>query len=246
MECPEYEKMFRLEDSYWWYVGRRRLVHTLLRNRLPSNPLILDLGCGTGAMSQELQHYGRVISLDRAEPALQLARTRGLKNLCIGDAEALPFKPQLFDLVVALDVLEHLDKDLSATQEIARVLKPGGIALVTVPACPLLWSDHDVALHHRRRYTFRQLHKALEKGGLRVQLLSYTMTLLFPLAVLGRLANKIKRRLFPRRPATTQIPPTPGVINQVLIRLLSWEAEWARRAYLPFGVSLVSLATKPQ
>lgn len=246
MECPEYEKMFRLEDSYWWYVGRRQLVHTLLKNRLPPNSLILDLGCGTGAMSRELQEYGKVISLDRAEPALRLARTRGLKNLCIGDAESLPFKPSLFDLVVALDVLEHLNEDLSATQEIARVLKPEGIALVTVPACPFLWSDHDVALHHRRRYTPRQLHEVLEKGGLQVQLLSYTMTLLFPLAVLGRLANKIRRRLSPRKPATTQIPPTPRVINRALIQLLSWEAKWVRQTYLPFGVSLVSLVTKPK
>src|SRR5437588_5414835 len=146
MNADEYERMFRLEDSYWWFVGRHDLVLTTLRNRFGARPerklTILDIGCGTGAMSRKLQdgEWGDVVSADFSPLALSFSKRRGLCRLCASDAMRLPFRDNSFDLIVALDILEHVSDDAAALKEFHRVLKPGGTIVATVPAYQSLWS----------------------------------------------------------------------------------------------------------
>src|SRR5438067_2082644 len=128
MNTEEYERMYRLEDSYWWFVGRHHLVLTFLQKVYGSRTdiAILDIGCGTGAMSQKMEQWGTVVSADFSPLALGYSRRRNLTHLCAADAMRLPFRDGSFDVVVALDILEHLPDDAAALREFQRVLKPGG------------------------------------------------------------------------------------------------------------------------
>jgi 2-polyprenyl-3-methyl-5-hydroxy-6-metoxy-1,4-benzoquinol methylase len=245
MEPEEYPKMRRLEDSYWWFVGRRALIRTLLDERVPRGSAFLDIGCGTGAMSQELQRRGFVASVDFEYMALQYIRTRGLKAPVQASAELLPFRSGVFDAVTALDVIEHLDDDAGAAREIERILKPGGIAFVTVPAFRFLWSEHDIALHHRRRYTARQIRSLFEQAGMDVEKVSYVMTALFPAVAGVRLAQKaLGSGRKPIEKAKTTLPDVPGPFNGLLTGLLNAEARLVSKVNLPVGVSLVCVARK--
>jgi SAM-dependent methyltransferase len=246
MEPEEYAKMRRLEDSYWWFVGRRTLVRSLLEPRITKGATLLDIGCGPGAMSQEMSEWGTVISLDFEHAALQYVKSRGLPGPVQASAEALPFRESVFDAITALDVVEHLDDDHAAAKEIYRVLKPGGTAVITVPAFPFLWSEHDIALHHRRRYVASNLRALFQGAGLRVERVSYIMTALFPAVAAVRLAQRAlgstRKSL---EEAKTTLPDVPGPFNGVLTGLLRAESRLVQRVNLPFGVSLVCVASKP-
>lgn len=245
MEPEQYAKMRRLEDAYWWFVGRRVLVRTLLDDRVARGASFLDVGCGTGAMSQELAQRGTVTSLDFEHAALDFARTRGLSRLVQASAEALPFPDDAFDAVTALDVIEHLDDDFAAAREIRRVLKPGGVAVVSVPAFAFLWSEHDVALHHRRRYRIGELRDLFRRAGLEVEHSSYVMTALFPAVASVRMVQKaLGSHRKPLEEAKTTHPKLTGPVNSALTGLLRAEAQVVRRVSLPFGVSMVGVFRK--
>src|SRR5438045_3591311 len=133
MKSEEYERMYRLEDSYWWFVGRHHLVLGFLQAKYGDRKdlTILDIGCGTGAMSKKLARWGAVVSADFNPLALSYSRRRDLNRLCVSDAMRLPFRDGAFDVVVALDILEHLPDDEAALREFYRVLKPGGRVIAT-------------------------------------------------------------------------------------------------------------------
>lgn len=244
MNSEEYERMYRLEDSYWWFVGRHNLVLTFLRDLYAnrSDLAILDIGCGTGAMSEKLARYGKVVSADFSPLALQFSRRRTLTRLCTADAMRLPFRDNAFDLIVALDILEHLSDDQAALCEFQRVLKPGGRVVASVPAYQSLWSAHDVALMHFRRYTARQFHERFSTARLSVDKLSYAMTLLFPIVWIFRRASNLFRRK-DARPKSSLVN-VPGRLNRVLVRLLGAENSVIRRTNLPFGVTVFCVARK--
>ncbi|MER3501143.1 MAG: methylase [Candidatus Fervidibacterota bacterium] len=245
MTEAELRKMARLEDRYWWFVGRRYIVRALaLRFWRPcSNPaLILDLGCGTGGSFALLRRWGMVVGLDPSEVALQFARQRGIKALVQGDGHFLPFANERFDLVAVLDVLEHLDDDERALREIWRVLKPGGAMVFTVPAFMSLWSVHDIALAHRRRYLYSDLFRKVGQAGFAVRQLSYAICLLMPAVFVFRKGQNWLMR--GKAPATALIE-LPDFLNRLLIALLRGEATILPFLRLPFGVSLVGVAEKP-
>jgi SAM-dependent methyltransferase len=243
MNAEEYERMYRLEDSYWWFVGRHHLVLTFLRNRYRDRKdlTILDIGCGTGAMSQKLAAFGAVVSADFSPLALEFSRRRDLTRLCAADAMRLPFRDGSFDLIVALDILEHLPDDEAALREFQRVLKPGGRVIATVPAYQSLWSGHDVALMHFRRYVGSQVRDRFQKARLRVERLSYAMTLLFPVVW-------VVRRLFGRgsKEPKASLVHVPGFFNKVLVGLLAGENALIRHVSLPFGVTVFCMAERPR
>jgi SAM-dependent methyltransferase len=249
MKEGEYERMFRLEDSYWWFVGRHRLVEALMRARYgaPGSPAassrtILDIGCGTGAMSARLKQWGRVVSADFSPLALQFSRRRGLTTLVGADAMQLPFAAAKFDALVTMDVLEHLPDDQKALCEFYRVLKPGGRVFATVPAYPHLWSEHDIALMHHRRYMRREMAERFGKAGFRLEKLSHTMTLLYPLVALQRRLNASRP---PHDPPAAAMPLFPAPINAVLTGLVTAENALARRLNFPLGVTILCVAVKP-
>ncbi len=233
--------MFQFESDYWWFVGRRRLVIQLLKPYLVGGTgWILDAGCGTGAMLCDLQAFGQVMGVDIEPLALRYARQRGEFPLLQARLEALPLRSESVRAVTALDVLEHLPDDRPALKELWRVLQPQGVLLITVPAYRFLWSKHDVALHHYRRYTARELKQHLCEAGFEVQKLSYTVALLFVPIWLFRWWDRLRRT----PPAATLVPVSAG-LNRWLIRLQEWEARLVQRVNLPFGVSIVAVARKP-
>ncbi len=248
MNPAEYARMRALEDWYWWFVARREAALRFLADHAPRERglRILDAGCGTGAVLAKLEQLpeSMAVGLDFATKALCFCRERGHTSLVQGDLMRLPIRDGEFDAVVALDVIEHLPDDHAAVAEVARVLRPGGVRVASVPAYRLLWGPHDVALHHHRRYRRREMEALATGAGLQVARSSYILTALFPVAAAQRLAA----RLWPPRPGqevAAGLPPVPGWLNRALISLQRLELAVARRVPLPWGLSILLVARKP-
>ena len=185
----EYEAMFGLEDVYWWFIARRQLAVEVLRRELASRPdaRILDVGCGTGSNLAAFAELGRATGIDTSGDALAYCRQRGVDTVSFAQIERLPFADATFDVVTAMDVLEHTDDDLEALKELRRVCKPDGLLLATVPAYGFLWSEHDEALKHRRRYTAHELRNKLTVTDFAVERTPYFITTLFVPILLMRI-----------------------------------------------------------
>lgn len=239
MELIEYDKMRQAEDGYWWFVSRRRMARRLLRSHGLTSGALLDLGCGTGAFLNELPQGFLGYGLDASDAALSHAAIRGIPRLVAGDGEKLPFQNESFDAVVALDTLEHIRQHDDCAREIYRVLKPGGVLVMNVPAYRWLWGPHDVALHHFRRYVRRDVRALLAGPGFQVQALSYSVFLLFPAVLALRLLDKIKRG-----EARVHLPSV-GPFNSLLTWLQDVECSLMLRWPLPWGSSVVAVARKP-
>jgi SAM-dependent methyltransferase len=245
MKADELARMYELEETYWWFVARRRLVRSLFRTfvTLDSRPVIVDIGCGTGATLLALSRIGQVVGLDESSLALAFCRGRGDKHLIRASATEVPLANECADAVTMLDVLEHLDDDKAAMAEVARILRPGGMAMFTVPAFPGLWSEHDEAIGHKRRYKVAPLRTLAAAAGLEIVKLSYVITALFIPIYLFRLAQRAFRTGRPEGPKTTLIL-LPGVVNRLVTAILWLESRMMLRVNLPFGVSLVMVARR--
>jgi SAM-dependent methyltransferase len=243
MNPAEYERMFHNEDHYWWFVSRRELVVSMVKRLpLPRSPRLLDVGCGTGATAAALGRFGVVTGVDMSPMALECCRRRRLERLMQGVAEALPLADDSTDVVVATDILEHLDDDLAAVREFYRVLRPGGHAVITVPAYQRLWSEHDEALMHRRRYVAGQVREVVAAAGFETVKLSYALAFLLPLA-LGRLLRRGPRA---GQVPEAQLKPVPAPLNAALIGFQRLETTLMHRVSLPWGLSVLAVIRKPE
>ncbi len=185
METAEVQKLTALESTHWWYKERRAILDRELR-RLARPGLALDIGAAGGGNTRVMQARGwRAVAADYSEKAVEVARGRGLTALRI-DARKLPVTSESFDLVTAFDVLEHIDEDYLVTAEIARVLKPGGTALIAVPCDMALWSAHDEAVGHVRRYSKAALAEVVRRAGLDIDSMWSWNVLLRPALALRR------------------------------------------------------------
>jgi SAM-dependent methyltransferase len=257
-----YEDLYIKEQDYWWHVGKRAIVYGLLERFRPflpvthgtGNPrrgaLALDLGCGAGLNLDHLSKYAQPVGTDFSEEALRFCQARGHRMLCKADATELPFPDRSFDIITALDVIEHVDSDHDALMELRRVMRPGGLLIISVPAYPLLWSYWDDILGHRRRYTVRTLRRAVGRADLRVLKLSYSNALILLPTILVRLFKGLLTRASAMRgkgkDPETDFMPVPGWLNAMLIAYYRWEARLLRRNHLPFGLSVVCVAQRPQ
>ena len=247
MELSEYGVMYRLEQSYWWFVGKQFLVREqikpLLLNR-GRGARILDIGSGTGIILKTLQEFGQAFGMEMSWEAIQFLKRRNLKEVVRSDAEQhLPFKDDSFSLVTCLDVLEHLDHDKELLAEMIRVCEEGGHVLVTVPAFNRLWSPHDSVFHHRRRYTRTRLLGRL--NGLNAQVIRasyYNFMLSLPILVVRKL-----RALFSEKGKGQSdfFINLPEGVNRSLSALYKLEILGLRILRYPYGVSLLVLLRKP-
>jgi SAM-dependent methyltransferase len=243
MEKDFYRAYYALEGSHWWFIGRRRIFLAVLEAAVAgrTRPLdVLDFGCGTGAFLEHLARFGTVSAVDGDPDAVRFCHERGRSEVRhVGPTEPLPFADESFDLVTTLDVIEHIEDDVAALRELRRVMRPGGLLLVAVPAFMFLWGDQDEISHHFRRYTAPSLRRSLRAAGFEVAKTSYFNTWLFaPIAVV-----RIVRRLL-RAPdvSRTDFDVGPRPLNFALGALFGSEATLVARRRLPFGVSLLALA----
>jgi SAM-dependent methyltransferase len=231
-----------LEETYWWFVGRRGIIHQLLSIFAKHVRVAVDIGCGSGRNMQVLNKLADVtLGLDRSAAALELAAARGFA-VARADGQSLPLADGSADLVTAFDVLEHLDDDMRALADFRRVLRPNGFLLVTVPAYRFLWSEHDEALMHRRRYIASELHIKLVTSGFRVIKRSYAVFFAFFPILLVR----IFRGLIPKNPLEPKASHImlPRFLNSLCTAALGLEGWMMRRVDLPFGTSIITLAQK--
>ncbi len=242
MEKEQYEILYRLEESHWWYLGMQRIVGSILERHLnpADRPRILDAGCGTGGMLKYLDRFGLAVGIDVADEAVSLAHTRGLNGIARASVEELPFAASVFDLLVSFDVLYHqaVVDDRRALREFHRVLKPGGLLLVRVPAYNWLRGAHDVAVHTRHRYSGSELGDKLQDAGFTPLKLTHVNTLLFPIAALKRMVEGKHHPLV----MDLELPPAP--INSALYWVLNLESRLLRSCSFPWGLSVLALARR--
>lgn len=231
--------MYELEDRYWWFVARRELAIQFLEQYAQPNSLLLDVGCGTGKGQETFGQFGTACGVDFSNEGLEFCSSRGLTRIARADAQQLPIQSESFDVIVTLDTVEHIPDDGAALKEISRVLKPGGIVLINVPAYQWLWGPHDVALMHQRRYSRTMLRKIIHDADLEIERLSYHICLLFPFVVLSRVIGKFKRG-----EPEAKLPPIPGFLASVFSWVQKLEALLIRKFDLPWGSSVVAVARK--
>lgn len=245
MEIDEYRKMFEAEEQHFWFRASRAIVARWLERAMAeggmnADAILVDVGAGTGGMLARLRGRCRTIGVEYAPAGVAFARSRGLE-VVRGGLPDLPLRSGAFDLALSMDVFEHLEDDQAAMRAVRRVLRPGGRLIATVPALRWLWSAHDEALHHFRRYHRDELAQRLEAAGFAIERLSYYNTVLLPPIAAVRLAQ----RLMPRRRAATSgaavsdVGHVPALLNGALERLFAAEGPLLEHIALPIGTSLI-------
>lgn len=240
MSPDAYTEMADVESRHWWFVGRRAILTRLLeRLDLPADAQILEIGSGTGGNLLMLSRFGRISAIEMDENAREIAarKTEGLFDIRAGFCpDKIPFANEKFDLICLFDVLEHIEDDQGTLDAIIPLLSERGRVIITVPAYQWLWSMHDEFLHHKRRYSKAGLRRSIDRSGLKLLRLSYFNTLLFPLAVLARIRDRLKST---GKASGTGIPPGP--LNTVFSSLFAFERVILGSIDLPFGVSLLAI-----
>jgi len=242
MRSDLYSNLYQTEDTHWWHKAKRIIVTSLIRAHAPTNnPVILDVGCGTGKNLEEFKSLGRVVGIDLSQTAVDYCKKRGINSVVRGSVEKLPFSANKIDIVTALDVIEHVDEQKSLS-EVARVLKPGGVLICTVPAFTWLWSEWDVALHHKKRYTSSETISVIEKNGMKVVRWTYLYSFLVVPVFFIRNIKKIFRNK--SQEYTSDFNLNNPIINSVLFLLARLEHLIITMYHIPFGTSVLCVAKK--
>lgn len=245
MNNLEIQKMAKMEAEYWWHEGKKYLVSSLIEHYFdePTSLNILEVGCGTGGLAETLANYGDVTGFDKSDAAIEYCKSRGLQNVFVEDITQLnldKYKDK-FDLILALDVLEHLQDDVDAMSKIKTMLKDDGLFFINVPAHKFMWSEHDEALEHKRRYHKLELTKKLHDSGFKILSNSYFVSFVSPAIVLYRIwGNIFGKSAYPK----TSYVMLPKFVNNFLVSLLKFETKLLLKYGLPFGVTLNAITKK--
>jgi SAM-dependent methyltransferase len=245
---PElFVEMAALQEQHWWFVARRRILSSVLDGLpLTPNSRLLEIGCGTGGNLSMLSRYGALEAMEYDPQALAHAERLGICRVLPGGLPApIPFAEAHFDLVCLFDVLEHIEHDADALRAAARLVKPGGHLVLSVPAYQWLWSAHDRVHHHYRRYTLPHLRRLAVDAGLQVQRGGYFNTLLFPLVALLRGLRRLLGRQDSALTAASDAEMPRPLVNRCLTHLFGLERHWVRHTLFPFGTSVMLVLRRP-
>ena len=243
MERKVYEQMAQLDSRHWWFTARRRILDGVIERivKPPRQARILELGAGTGHNLAMLSRFGTVEASELDPIARELASERLGRPVV---EAALPdlsmFPADSYDLIALLDVLEHVPDDKGSLSAIYQLLKPGAALLLTVPINPWMWSAHDVAHHHHRRYRKEEIRQVAQQAGYHIDLISPFNSLLFPPIAAVRLAGKLTGK----DDSDDAMPSAP--VNKILDTVFGLERSLIGRLPMPFGVSLVAVLRRPR
>ncbi len=252
MERHEYKVMYEKENNFWWYRGIHSLViETIDSLRIPQKKTnLLDAGCGTGRLlelvSNKFQNEVKITGIDFSEDAIAFCEQRNLNNIKTGSVTELPFANNSFNIVTSLDVIYHqgVSDDIVALKEFNRVLASNGYLILNLPAYEFMKSNHDKAVHTARRYTSRMLKEKLCIAGFKVKKISYRNSVLFPLALIVRMYQKIVTKKNQTEQKSDLSTP-PQVINLLFEKILKIENRLINKNIsLPFGLSVFCIAEK--
>lgn len=248
MDAKLYQAFNEVEEKHWWFAARRTYIQALLSRFMPNDGSLklAEIGAGTGGNFKMLSHFGDIDAVEMDQKALMLATAKSAETGRVASLhrgwlpDDIPLRGQ-YDCVLALDVVEHVKQDQAAVNTLLTLVKPSGYLLITVPAYQWLWSPHDEVNHHYRRYTAGQLKLLLEKPNVDIKKLGYFNTLLFPVALV--------RRLFQRLAGDSKNPQAdlelPGTLtNKMLNNIFTLESKWAGRLTMPFGLSVIAMVQK--
>ena len=241
MDRNVYLRMSEQDAEHWWFVARRQILRDQIAAlQLPRNAKILEAGAGPGGNLEMLSEFGHLDAFELDDDARQIASARsGIEVRSGALPDGIDYKPGSFDLIAALDVIEHIDADRESVQALANLLRPGARLLITVPAFAWLWSEHDTRHHHKKRYSREMMRKLAEDAGLKVEKSSYFNTLIFPVIVGVRFLKKLLG--IAERPDDG----IPGpILNGILMRIFGSERYLLRHMSLPFGVSILCIARR--
>lgn len=240
MQPSEFTALAAVEQNHWFYRGKRKIVHRWL-DQLGVTPdaLIVDVGAGTGILLGELEQHYRVLGVEYTADGLHFARQNTRGPLLSGSGEALPLGAGEANVVIALDVLEHIQHDQTALLEMARITRPGGWLIINVPALAILWSKWDESLGHWRRYTKTSLQRLVTQSGLRVEHMAYTNWLAFPPILLYRAWSRYFGNPTNRMEDRVPSEPLNTLLEAAFVQPACWP--WFRPA---FGVSLFCVLQK--
>lgn len=241
MESYLYSDLYELEDKHWWHKAKRKRVVSLIQEfSKQKNPKIADIGCGTGKNVEVFSRIGTAWGVDPSKDAIAFCKKRKLKHLKLGTIEKTGFTDGSLDIVTILDVLEHIDNEDAAITELKRILKKDGMLVLTVPAFTFLWSQWDVVLHHKRRYTTTQISDLLEKHGFQIQTLSY----MYPWLVLPAYLVRFFKSKNSDEQYASDFQLSHPIVNQ-LIGIVTDIEQWLMRyIHFPIGTSIICVAFK--
>ena len=242
MDKQFYRKFFEVQKKHWWFVSKKKIVLDFIDRYVSTNDnhKILDIGCGSGLMLNALEQIGDTYGMDMSDDAINFSKeifSGTVKKGMLPDN--IPYDEEYFSLVVALDVIEHVDDDRASLTAIRSHIAEGGQAVISVPACMFLWSEHDVLNEHKRRYTLEELKGKLIDAGFTIEKISYFNTFLFPLISLVRMMNNLLKRK-----GASEIDLPHPAINYIVEKIFSLEKYFLRIMNFPIGVSVLAVVRK--
>lgn len=248
MDRSAYDRWFELEDRHFWRIAKRELILELVDKWKPApvdgQPLkLLDIGGACTLLTQKLGQFGDITLVEHDKATAEFAeKTLGLHVHHGSLPDRIPVKGP-FDVVTLIDVLEHIDDDVAAARAVLELMRPGGVLVASVPAVPLLWGEHDISVHHKRRYMEKTLRPVLDAAGFQIERMTYHTSLLFPAVFAQRMWSRLRKGIKEHAEYPVKVPP--AIINKPFYSIMNLERILMRKFDMPIGSSIVAICRRP-